>query len=473
MLRSIGFLISITFIGLAHAVEVRPQIQGSMTSACASNLNCDFTDFGGSEVSATSGQVTINTDYVELNGIHITLTKSRGVKVRGLADPDDNTITGTTLDSVTISYTGFQPASFENQTTLTVIKNSQSFLTSICEWQERENFNDALLPQTANCGASTSGVSSGWLFQGNSSAQALLDGNTFERGWSEGVNCLNSRDMIVRNNTVAVFGSVGIYGDACENFVVEHNILVGLNYGNADNCGLNLGECPDYGSAIQVNVESSEATSGKNAGPLLARNNVLVGTDNGVTVNVSGTARSNGRTAYVEAYGNTIVNSIAESLGLTTSAVDAVLSVFEFKSNISWDQDKTAHCRNAGSNVNAGADYNLWYTNPLDSDCDGANDPTPGAPAGFASYATFEAMSYDDIPLVAEFTPSGAINADPALETETHDLDFDTNFDNALWSEMTTIGVCNDTKAHWNAKLYCDYSGTARNATTPTTGAVE
>lgn len=483
----IAIALLLSLCATAQAIEVRPLIQGGLTDECWNSSpypDCDYSTsaFAGDSInSLNDAHLVLSADYIELRGIHTSHSRGRCIQAKGRdASPDDE------LDGLRIYNNKWEKcgwnAVFERDMYDIVIKGNQLSLWALCESQElNDNNNAALLPTggAGNCGKQ--GAPGGIMISSSNDdrpgtqdgAQGLMEGNICREGWGECINVLSSSHVIVRKNHVSHSRSGGIYLDAATHVVVELNVAQGYREGSPD-CGIDhTSGCNNGGGTINTNTENTAVIS--DVGPHVIRANLIANGSRAMNFTMSDNAKGAGSVFSLQIYQNTLLGSQETAPNQEGSFRfthnDYTFDEFEAINNYVHSYTEDMGCFRAYS-VHTWRN-NGWHVTPFDSDCyDAATDViSASVPGGFGDYRLWTtATTYTQI--IAAVVPTNTITGegDGTLDSTNHQLPFDTHFISALWDEMDTVGVCNDTKANFNRKAPCYIDGTAVGAS-PNIGA--
>lgn len=505
MLRSIGFVISITFIGLAHAVEVKPEINGSLDDSCREIYTCD-TQVTGTPANAVptnryAGMLRITGDYVTVQDLNIQDSAGTFFDQEGSYG---------ILDNIDAEYAFSQIGYFASGLGKESILRDSYFASGNWgrTWEDETD-----CPSGPSCpllpGFSSSNGQGGILvrnhrdtFNGLGKANVLIQNNVFvdysTRGtgtetrydWqTELINCLQSTHLIVADNKS--YGIAPLYSDNCQYAVWERNLAWGADLENLEFTTATLEEYPP-------NV--SPATNTINNDNIVYRNNMIAGGGCGKFGGAEDGALDGGffnnNMAWI---GNTCFSNANTSFGLDNlryqlGGVDTFgpSAVVEVKSNAIfapeasgtgfWSDDPS--CRITLPAEDIDMDYNAFDDtipsgkNGLNSKCT-SNSLTSSDFQLATTYANSRNFDPDTTPLtVGAFEPGASSpllgQGDPLLDTEEYSWLTPAEFSSYIitYYLANSPGSCY-TEANWKKKLACDAAGVTRDATTPDVGAME
>lgn len=463
------------------STDTRPTFGRDLTPTCITNANCagsaEYYFTGYSVANGFVGQVDIQADYVEVSGLDVSYTAAMAIRASGSGNGPAHTGSRHHIiiaDNV-LAYNGKQQLVVMNGVqNFAVLRNDLSN-GGQCFVEGARNGLSSQAARAPLCDGGAWGASLG-IFR-NYNAHGLIENNDVHDTPQEGINVnQGTSHVVVRGNRVGNTHSTSGYCDMCTYAVWESNILWGV-FGDVGNWTVG----GSFGGGFGSNVERNDYG---NVEYNVIRNNISV--DSGQASLVANTFTENGN-PYAAGkftqwflYGNTFVSADSANLRLTRTQ-----SSSEMHSNVFVTDDVTAGSTCLFSSVESltlDRGYNAWNPNPTQSTCDGANDVTV-ATLGLASTETdWDAADYaTDRPTIADFRITNASSdligaGDPGLETENLPNGLDhSDFGTWIWQHTAYPWAINSDqkRLNWSKKLYYDFEGTARDATTPDIGAVE
>lgn len=457
----------------------RPKIGGDLTPACIAAANCkgsaDYYFTGMTVSSGYVGQVEIASNYVRVAGLYIGYTAAIGIRAAGLGNGPS--FSGTRhhfiIEDNVLEFNGKQQILAMNGAQNFVIRRNNLSNGGQCFVEGAKNGLSSQAARAPLCDGGAWGTSLAVIRSYD--AQGLVENNDVHDTPQEGINMnQGTSHVIVRGNRIGNTHSTSGYCDMCTDVVWESNILWGVFGGVGD---YTVGG--SFGGGFGANVERNDYGSVVNN---IIRNCITVDSGQAALVANTFTANGNpyaaGKSTNWHQYGNTHVSADAYNVRLVrTQAANDIRSTLFITDDIS----ASATCSfSSVESLTLGDDYNYWSPTPSNATCVGANDEsgtvtlaTTETDWDSADYAT-NLPTIDDFRLQAGSAGIGA--GDPALETEDlpNSLDY-TDFGTWIW-DYTEYPWAIDTlakKQNWSKKLYYDFEGTARDATTPDIGALE
>jgi len=485
MLRSIGLFIAL-LCGVAHAVEVKPEINGTYEASCrltASSAPCDVASAGKPSFYGAQVAISTNVSYVTFRDIYIKDVAGVGFGI----ELDAHHIV---VDNIEVAFTATAALDLRrNQQTH--IKNSSWHDSGICLWQWRGTMcsvpdnvsslcRDApggpALIELGGMGHSTAAYG---IFE-NNDAYVEYNGELLGVGYHSGGN------FWVIGNRIRQGKRNGIYVAASGRNLIENNIR--WNYDNSSRSPAIVGtKCngdayeDSETRGIDIAVETFE-TVVQNYSDNIVRNNIFAGVDDALfyagvfparTVNIGAPG--------VQYYHNLVVGHTGEGVVADRNKTGSSWNDhYELVNNIIYSDVESAMCSSrAASNW---ADFemgpNYWESTPDDVDCreatdnNGPYDDVIGNPNLARSRDSWNESDWtvDSGPSLADAVlqaGDSGLNAGRPLQTAISWLD-DANFD--YFSEVTT---CSFTASEWEKQAAYDINCNLRSATTPNLGADE
>lgn len=459
----------------------RPRIGGDLNATCITNANCGGspTDyFAGKQV--TTGyiaSVEIESNYIEVAGLEVKYGAGIGIQAKGAGLGSPGSRHHIIVRDNKVSYVGKQAISFLNGVQNFAILRNEIHNHSQCYIEAVRNGVTTFSTRATLCDGGAWGGA--LIASRNAPAYGLIENNDIHDTMGEGIGVgQGATRTIVRGNRVGNTHSTSIYTDMALENVLESNIIWGADTGGAgDYSGGSFGT--PFGGGWEANVEKDDYSHNRCTiwrnnigvdGPVAFRGNVF---------NDAG-AYAAGLDITAFAYGNTVVSAGSYGWRLTRRITE-----IEAKSNVVYGDagvGSSAMC--SLQSVDAGYsfdfDYTLWSATPTDGACVGSNDLT-GSLVLATNSADWETVDYatnkptvDDFRLQAGSAGIGA--GDPALETEALPCSLTSaSFGTWLWDYTEYPYAVDDAtkRANWSKKLFYDFEGTARDATTPDMGAIE
>lgn len=457
--------------------DTRPYIGGDLNPTCIAAGNCGGapTDYfsGKSVPSGYTASVDVYTDYVEVSDLEVAYVAGIGIQFSG--DGSGAAYEGTQHHTIVrgnlVHHTGKQGIVALNGAQDFVIIENEIHNHTQC-YAEAYTQGLSSSERTTYCDGIAWGAA--LLVARNYDAQGLVELNDIHDVYGEGINInQGTTHVIVRGNRVGNTYSTTLYCDMASRIVYESNIIWGVSGGTGDFSGSGGG----WGGGMAANVEKSGYGDVEDC---IFRNNLAMDGSRAILANVFADAGAYdaGLSTQFYAYGNTHLSVDEYGYRLVRRMAD-----IEIKSNLIVTDDVGAAGIGSRSSVvglTMDADYNYFTPTPSDSTFTGANDVYSGV-----SLATTE-LDWDaadwttDLPTVDDFrllAGSAGIGAgDPTLDTEALPGGVvSSDFGTFLWDYTSYPFAVNTAskQANWSKKLYYDFEGTVRDASTPDIGALE
>lgn len=459
----------------------RPRIGNDLNPTCIAAANCGGspTDYfaGKSVTSGYIASVEIESNYVEVAGLDVSYGAGIGIQAKGSGLGFPGSRHHIVVRDNKISYVGKQAISFLNGVQNFAILRNDVTNHSQCYIEAVRNGVTTFSTRATLCDGGAWGGAI--IASRNAPAYGLIEDNDVHDVMGEGIGVgQGATRTIVRGNRVGNTHSTSIYTDMALENVIESNIIWGADTGGAGDYSGGAFGTP-FGGEYAANVEKDDYSHNRCT---IWRNNIAVDGPAAFRLNVFNDAGAYAAgldiTAY--AYGNTNLSLNSYGWRMTRRVTE-----IESKSNIVYlDASLGAAAAVSFQSVDAGYsfdfDYSLWRTSPSNGAGVGANDVTGGLVLA-TNDADWETVDYatnkptvDDFRLQAGSAGIGA--GDPALETEALPCSLSSaSFGTFPFEHMAyPFAVDDGTKqTNWSKKLYYDFEGTARDATTPDMGALE
>lgn len=381
MLRPTIIAVCSFWLATAHAVEVRPQIIGEMSTAAADANNVNWGSFpvcGGSNNGMLNMEPPAQTGYQTVNGLHISNSKCRGMKAKYLGGSGikDGFFFGLIVKNVLVEYTGWEVFTLENGIKNGIVRDSTFRHGNKCEQSERKGGTTA---GQNNCEPGT-GWPQGLNLTRSENANTLFENNDIYYNYGEGASTFVAAGMVIRGNRIGHTWGATSYGNntrgGCNIF--ESNIYYGSM--NSQDLGNGVGSqtTRQYNAVVATSVEDNVRTGDGTCN--FIRNNVFVGSGTALQANLESLAGAEGEDIDVRHYGNTHVEITGREVDVWNGLSGNNFGRFEGYNNIlaspTVSQSNDDRCRSQVDN-----DYNLWSGTNSDSDCGGPNDIYNGDPA--------------------------------------------------------------------------------------------
>jgi len=418
----------------------KPEINGTMDATCLAARNCLFKDPAAVPTDNAHGLIRVTGDNVTIQDWSVQDSAGEGIE-------SSNGVDKFIIQRNTISHTAESGINTGNGAGVAILDNSVKH-TSWCD-----------LPTTSYpCKGGAHGAGIGL---GISSSDAVVSGNLIESTYGEGIIALfgaGSTAAVIRDNNITDARSACIDVDSKTEVVIEENICWHSSDGElSTNWGFvtrgMLISIEDFGPATTTNVT--------------VRNNIISGTEVCFTYLMDNIVRGTDDDVGALFVGNTCILPTLRAMDLNEAAAD-VTAEHEVKNNIIYAPTASAEDKCV---TKAGAiDYNLWDAAPTDSDCVGANDPTPAKPTLSKDVDTWSFTAASGGPTFADAAMTNGSAGDDVgtpIVTAKHD---DTLY--TYWSNLTSPYTPAD-QAVWEKENGYDINGAVRDASTPDMGVDE
>ena len=440
--------IALIFAGLAQAVEVKPEINGTYESGCrvlGGGGTCEYKNGSAVPTGGWTGNGLITTGgatgYITIRDLSLKDSAGPGMKIYGRDDGAaveyyilNNTILRTVHDAIW----GNQ---LEEGDTF-IVKDNDVTLSALSGVDDLES----------NWGACIA-VDSG--FDAVETVYALFENNTVDQCGGEGMTFLRANGGIMRHNTVSNAQRLTYYFDNASNSIAEHNIGAGegIDGSAGSHGGVNW-----FGSALVLGTETYTASARGSSTGNIIRNNLYANTQTGPFIWCQTSTACTTLQLGGYFYGNTILqnnNSAIGQLNLTAFA----LTTTEFKNNL-FVGNSTCQLPSDGDTTFS----NNLYEGTPSSNCQGSGDVYSGDDGITYDYTLAKSGA---IPTEANFTPSNGSDGDDAGTALTSTL-----FTASDYPQRTEFDTCILSDANWAKGLYVDYGCNVRGAS-PDIGGVE
>lgn len=428
----------------------KPILRGTYTDACRTAGTCLFNTSGAIPASQFSALLDVTSSYVTIQDIQVLDSAALGIQHTDGSYVD----LSLNVDRVYVRNTVAQGVSWLRTAGGSVMTNS--WIENCMLGRSEQGIDGACVRVRQRAGAAQR-------------MKALIENNRVHNSGGEGINIVQTADVIVRGNIVSNTSSPGLMSDNSKNILFEHNIVTGKGFQR-----INGTYQENFGAGMYVVNETycSGSTVGNMQNSLVTlRNNVIVNTHTGLRITTQNNSPcTDGKTAFTSGfdisayvYGNTI---LARAIILQATNITAdTAGTIEIKGNAFIGPNG---CTWPTAVDGVTISHNLYGTNQTDNDCEGTSSQI--AAAGFPIESDYSAFyGTNDIPTVSDVTPGGgsaALNNGTAL-TSAH-------LDAANFTEFANISgdICTITEANWEKGLYADFACATRGAT-PDIGAVE
>lgn len=426
MLRSIGFLIAL-LSGVANAVEVKPEINGTFESACraAGTANCAL-GLGSSAVPqgiyAASIQIS-DQSFVTVQDLIIKDSAANAINI--------NRSTGVVVDNLTVDAIAFSGLAAQTNNVNLEIRNNTFSRMAWCEkWEQDGETNANSAYEIGICFSGGQPYCVG--ITGSRGSYSVIENNIVDRGRCEGLNTFGSSYIAVFANRVVGTG-LGLHLDKTRFSVVLRNIFLGSN----DTWASNNGQ-----SGIDLALENNQGDGDRN---VIAANIIAGGVESGIKFdNIADAALDAGYNTGAYIYGNTLVANASNAFWLRKNDDRAYDYVGIVNNLIYTTQGNDCAVSAAVTDQLDLNQYNGWSTGgPDSSTCSDATDQTGSSPFP-QTEAWYIALDETDVATIAynDFRlPSGASNfkANGSLPVSVPTWVTDT-LGAAGWSDITIEG---------------------------------
>jgi len=490
MFRSIGLFIALSLAGLSHAVEVKPEINGTIDNGCLLNDDenaCAFMGNGSTRTGAVPSNIyrpligtAQNTSYVTIQDLNVQHSAGFGFR------------TGQYNDHIVIknndfSFTGGGGIDVGFMDKQTFITGNSIFYTELCSYKNRGQ-SDHNAPK--NCIGSF-GASMELGGTGNHDAYTIAHNNDIAGTYGEALGSYGVDYTWTIGNKWRGSRSGPRLVDNSNHNVIESNIswafdtsgltsVIGTNSWSAppdwNAAGVNItieprtfcpssGNCPTNFNVVRNNIF---ATYNSETTALKANNKTNIGVPPNPNVNLT-------EELGVKVYGNTFIGSLQTALGTDEAYAKGEIDVVN---NIVYATNSGKVCSSYGP---AGYEKFRWRNNfygvrPSDSDCVGTGDPTAGKPRLARDADTFGESNWTISrgPTIADVVVADqATGDDDGFDMNDETISWLNSADWDYFSEVTfPNGGGSLNGGNWAKALYYDFDGTVRSDT-PNIGADE
>lgn len=453
MLRSFGLFITLLcgVISVAHAVEVKPEINGLMDSTCRAAGNCPF-----SEASQFTGQVFLDGDYITFQDISVQDSQYQGIYIHG----DNQTVTNTE-----VGWCGMGCIRANAQQTGQLIQNNTVHHGPYAYYASN------VLGETQWFGGGKSGgppliLATVMTSLVASEIQGTAAGNRVYTGYREGIGCFRSvvrtgagSSCWVIGNVISGIRVVTIYAATTE-AIIESNI--GYNATDDDwYSGDGWGGFQSAAEGGGIGYDDNTKT--------YFRNNLAVNLNscfNSIHQNDAVTA---GQDNSLKVHFGTCITTSDDTDGAVYRVAKSAMIQNELKSTVAYAPNSTKQCEQKGTIT---VDTNFWDSSVSEAACSDAGDII-GSPSITASLsATYTTASP---PSAADYEYTGGLvdgvgDATPLTSTVFDDEHFFRYSEVTWWDDQ---GYTKPTLAQLKKQNDVDFMGVDRDDTNPDIGAFE
>jgi hypothetical protein len=452
MLRSCGFFFSILCSLTAFAVEVKPEINGTMDSTCRTAGNCAF-----SEAAQYSAQVMLDGDYITFQDISVQDSAYQGIYIHG----DHHTV-----ENTEVGWCGMGCIRANSQQTGQLIQNNTVHHGPYAYYAAN------VLSETQWFGGSKNGgppliLASVMTSKTAPDIQGTAAGNRVYTGYREGIGCFRAvvrtnagSSCWVVGNVVSGIRVVSIYAATTE-AIIESNI----SYNATDDDWYSGDSWGGYNAAAEqggIGYDDNTKT--------FFRNNLGVNLSSCFDSIHQKAARDNDPrqdNALKVHYGTCVTTSNND--GAAYRIAQSTMIQNEFKNSIGYAASATKQCDQAGTIT---VDTNFWDSAVSEAACSDAGDiiGSPSITASLsATYTTASPPSAADY----EYTGAGVDgvgDATPLTTTVFDDEHFFRYSEVTWWDDQ---GYTKPSLAQLKKQSDVDFMGVDRDDTNPDIGAFE
>lgn len=313
----------------------------------------------------------------------------------------------------------------------------------------------------------------------------VVEGNYIHHCGGEGIGVYGAKKAYIRGNTIIGAKQGGIYFDAADQSVAEHNLVIGAEVTETNFLHVRDGAPTTLfgrrwgGMGLGIaneGIQNPSIGANSNASGSVMRNNVVMNTLDCMFGGRLPQAVANNYRVDGKFYGNTCINT-GRIFNEWQAGNNTTYTTYTFKNNIFYSSVAQRNSNSSVCNVSTNNiifDYNLWYPAyaSVPAACKGSNDQSTNDPdlLGGTDWRTYNAYGMNNVPtdvqsVVEPSSSSDAVNNGVQLTatilTEASYDPADDQLDTNCNSGETDI-----------TEMKLDYTCATRSVT-PTIGAIE
>ncbi len=475
--------------GIALAVEVKPEINGTIDDGCLLDGDenaCAFMGEGSTRTGAIppsiyTGLISTNTDKNYITIQDLSVQHSAGYCIRLGVNSDHIVVKNNDL-----YFCGMPGLSSRADGTQTLMTGNAIFYTVLCSYKNRGQGDHNAPKPCRNSWPAAVGLGG----TENHDAYTIAHDNDVAATYGEALGSYGvDYTWTIGNRWRGIRNGARLIDNSNHN-LVESNVswrfdTSGLDAIIGDNGYSGNPDWNTVGSQVTIEPRSFCPTNGNCPTNFnIIRNNIFANNDNSTTVKATNKANIGQppnpnvnltEELGVKIYGNTFIGALDLDNGTDEDYAKGEMNVVN---NIVYSTSTSSVC---GSYNSTGYETfrfsnNFFGANPSDSDCDGTGDQY-GKPSLNRDADTYGESQWTISvgPTIADVVLSnGATGDDDGLDLNDNDITWLVSSEWDYFDDVTFPnggGSLNGT--NWRKELYYDFDGTARNATTPNMGADE